>query len=105
MPSMSKYVLAFTSCDSTQMILLALYVCQAKQWVRSFVALGGQLQGHQKKYVTPYMHSMVYHVPRMLRLYGNIKKFSGQGVCLIVVVIRCDFVLNYFVGVEKNNDD
>ncbi len=41
----------------------------------------------------------------MLRLYGNIKKFSGQGECLIVVVIRYDFVLNYFIGVEKNNDD
>jgi len=29
--------------------------------------------------VTPYMHCMVYHVPQMLRRYGNIKQFSGQG--------------------------
>ena len=33
----------------------------------------------QGKHVTPYMHCMVYHIPRMLRLYGNIKQFSGQG--------------------------
>ena len=59
---------------------------QAKQWVRDFLQLGTQLQGYQKKHVTPYMHVLVYHIPGMLRRFGNIKQFSGQGV-------------------EKNNDD
>ena len=31
------------------------------------------------KHVTPYMHIMVFHVPMMLRVFGNIKHFSGQG--------------------------
>ena len=75
---------------------------QAKQWVRDFLTLGKKLQGHQRKFVTPYMydldkysllyyvfkiimygvfrHCMVYHVPTMLKKYGNLRQFSGQGV-------------------------
>ena len=52
---------------------------QAKQWVRDFVELGDEIQGYQRIRVTPYMHCMVFHVPQMLRKYGNIKQFSGQG--------------------------
>ena len=49
------------------------------------------MQGYQRKHVTPYMHIMVFHVPKMLRHFGNIKQFSGQGkfkitpVALVVV--------------------
>ena len=37
------------------------------------------MQSYQRKHVTPYMHIMVFHVPKMLRVFGNIKQFSGQG--------------------------
>ena len=29
--------------------------------------------------MTPYMHTLAYHVPHFVKLYGNIKQFSGQG--------------------------
>ena len=46
---------------------------QAKQWVQLFLSI--KEEGHQKKYVTPYMHAMVYHV---ICQYGNLKQFSCQ---------------------------
>ena len=52
---------------------------QAKQWILDFVALS-RLEGYQRKCVTPYMHNLVYHVPAQIRLYGNLLRFSGQGI-------------------------
>ena len=52
---------------------------QAKQWVNVFTRLGDQYQGYQRKYVTPYMHAFVFHVPDMMRHFGSLKQFSGQG--------------------------
>ena len=50
---------------------------QAKQWVQPFLSI--KEEGHQNKYVTPYMHAMEYHVPNIIRQYGNLKQFSCQG--------------------------
>jgi hypothetical protein len=44
------------------------------------------LEGYDSNSITPYIHVMVYHVPKMLKTYGSIKQFTGQGV-------------------EKSNDD
>ena len=54
---------------------------QGKQWVEHFLYLGhtSRLEGFQKKFVTPYIHCMVYHVPEQIRQHGSILKFSGQG--------------------------
>jgi len=52
---------------------------QAKEWVETFTSLGSSCQGYTKEKVTPYMHSMVYHVPRMMTLHKGVRKFSGQG--------------------------
>eukprot|EP00731_Ephydatia_muelleri_P010769 Em0005g1355a len=57
---------------------------KAKRWIQLFLRI--KSDGHQKKFVTPYFHVMVYHVPDAIRQYGNIKQFSCQGV-------------------EKHNDD
>ena len=54
-------------------------ILQAKQCVCDFVKLGDLMQGYQPKHVTPYMHIMIYHVPKMLRVFSNIKQFSGKG--------------------------
>ena len=54
-------------------------LCQAKAWVSLFMSLAGISIGHAKKNVTPYMHAMVYHVPRFLARLQGIKKFTGQG--------------------------
>ena len=47
--------------------------------MKLFTGLGSHYEGYSEKNITPYMHIMVYHVPDMIRHYGNIKKFSGQG--------------------------
>ena len=54
---------------------------QAQEWITTFTSLGSSCQGYQKERVTPYMHIMAYHVPRLMMLHKGIKKFSGQGTC------------------------
>jgi hypothetical protein len=51
-----------------------------------FRSLSEHLEGYDSKSITPYIHVMVYHVPKMLKTYGSIKQFTDQGV-------------------EKSNDD
>ena len=54
---------------------------------------------------------MVYHMPTMLKSYGNLRQFSGQGnrvegTCTLYVqfhVHTCN-LHSYHVGVEKKND-
>jgi hypothetical protein len=58
----------------------------ARKWVLDFRSLSEHLEGYDSKSITPYIHVMVYHVPKMLKTYGSIKQFTGQGV-------------------EKSNDD
>jgi len=46
----------------------------AKDWVRTFCSI------YQTKHVTPYIHAFAMHVPEFVRLYGNITKFTQQGL-------------------------
>ena len=56
--------------------------------------MGKRLFGHWKEHagssedVTPYMHCMVYHVPAMLKKFGSLRQFSGQGMCKINVYLH-----------------
>ena len=44
------------------------------------VAMSGSGPGYmQTVIITPYMHSLIYHVPVMLRRHGSLRSFSGQG--------------------------
>lgn len=38
--------------------------------------------------ITPYMHSMIFHVPVMMRKHGSLRFFSGQGVCSFNVLSK-----------------
>ena len=38
------------------------------------------LKLYQTKHVTPYMHSLVWHVPEFIELYGKISPFTQQGL-------------------------
>ena len=58
----------------------------ARKWVLDFRSLSEHLEGYDSNSITPYIHVMVYHVQKMLKTYGSIKQFTGQGV-------------------EKSNDD
>ena len=84
------------------------------KWVEMFISLdrpNGRL-GYAKARVTPYMHAMVYHVPRFMVIHQGIKKFTGQGMysTLNVKLIYSQLITDIqlvavLVGVEKLNDD
>ena len=52
----------------------------ANEWVKLFITLEGKRKGYETKRVTPYMHCLVYHVPRLIKEQLGIKKFSAQGM-------------------------
>ena len=52
---------------------------QAVNWVELFLSLGRKCVGYEKAQITPYIHAMVYHVLKFMRLHSGIKKFTGQG--------------------------
>ena len=56
---------------------------QAIDWIRLFLSLKSKCQRFQEKNVTPYMHTLAVHVPYFIKEYGNIKKFSGQGMPVV----------------------
>ena len=35
---------------------------------------------YQSTHVTPYMHTLIFHVPEFLNLYGSLLPFSQQGL-------------------------
>ena len=65
-----------------------------------FTSLGGISPGYTMAKVTPYMHAMVYHVPRFLAELQSIKKFTGQGktgLCTEIIQIKCvSDILSHF---------
>lgn len=58
---------------------IANYFDKATSWVRLFISLSGKIIGYEKTRVTPYMHAMVYHVPKFMQKHHGVKKFTGQG--------------------------
>ena len=67
-------------CDATE------FGKAATAWVNSFTSL------YQTSDVTPYMHAMAMHVPEFLKLYGDISKFSQQGLEKLNDVTTKDFL-------------
>ena len=63
-----------------------------KQWINLFRSLGGKRQGYEKASVTPYMHCIPYHNPKVVRDHGSLKMFTGQGVEKIMTMPKsCTF--------------
>ncbi|XP_065920007.1 uncharacterized protein [Dysidea avara] len=52
----------------------------AKDWVDDYTDLRDVHCSYRPQYVTPYIHILTYHVPHLIRMYGNIKQFSCQAV-------------------------
>ncbi|KAK3733413.1 hypothetical protein QZH41_012170 [Actinostola sp. cb2023] len=53
----------------------------ALSWGKLMCARTGKGPGYtQNIIITPYMHIVIYHVPIMLKEYGSLRMFSGQGV-------------------------
>ncbi|XP_065182417.1 uncharacterized protein LOC135813127 [Sycon ciliatum] len=51
-----------------------------KTWIKRFCELGFTAPGFGKKRVTPYIHAMLFHCPDIIRRFGNLKQFTGNGV-------------------------
>ena len=47
---------------------------EAKEWITLF------LEVYQTKHVTPYMHTLIYHIPEFISLHGSLAPFSQQGL-------------------------
>ena len=47
---------------------------QAKAWVELFCSLRGIRAGYTRPRVTPYMHTLVYHIPFLVEMHGCFKK-------------------------------
>ena len=62
------------------------FMKEATSWVTLFTSL------YQTKDVTPYMHVLVAHVPKLLRDVGSLAKFSQQGLEKLNDDITKDYV-------------
>ena len=71
------------------------YPQQGRQWVKDFLALN-HLEGYQKRCVTPYMHSLVFHVPAQICQFGNLIRFSGQGNYINKIVENAKYFVYMF---------
>ena len=58
------------------------YFEMARAWINLFTSLRRTSidSGYNRAAVIPYIHSLVYHVPRFMQLYQSVKVFTGQGV-------------------------
>ena len=66
------------SSDVLDQAEIETYFSLAQKWVAQFRALSRHLEGYDS--ITPYIHIMLYHVPRLLKQHGTLKSFSGQGL-------------------------
>ena len=69
----------FFKHNSINIKCLFLLVCQANDWVKLFLSLKDK-EGYSKSNITPYIHMLVYHVPKFLCDEQDLKIFTGQGV-------------------------
>ena len=70
---------------------------QALTWGKDMVAMSGSGPGYaQTIIITPYMHSMIFHVPVMMRKHGSLRFFSGQGVCFFNVLSKQKIQVNMY---------
>jgi hypothetical protein len=56
--------------------------------VNLFLSLKDKDEGYTKAKITPYIHLLVYHVPKFLSDDCGVKVFTGQGVEKINDVVR-----------------
>ena len=45
-----------------------------RNWLTLFLSV------YQSRHITPYMHTLIFHVPEFLNLYGSLLPFSQQGL-------------------------
>lgn len=71
------YIYTIINTWSPSQEMMSQFCDLAKQWVVNFNSLSHILEGFDNKNVKPYMHIMVYHVPKLLKTFTGIKQFTG----------------------------
>ena len=74
-----------------------IFFVKVTAWVNLFISLNEKLDGYGKVDITPYIHSMVYHVPQFMKLHKGMKQFSVQGTqqCKFVVTMLTMIIIYY----------
>ena len=86
----NRYFYLLTRVSFTLKVLTqptTIFVLQALSWGKEMIGMSGSGPGYmQGIIITPYMHSMIFHVPVMMKMHGSLRQFSGQGthtsICL-----------------------
>lgn len=73
-------VYGIITCKNPSEEMMTDYHNKAKEWINLFISLREKVNGYKKSKVTPYMHIMVYHIPKFFESYKTVKIFTGQGV-------------------------
>ena len=60
--------------DSLTTETISAFESDAQQWLKKFLSV------YQTKHVTPYIHTLVAHVPEFLRIHRTIAPFTQQGL-------------------------
>ena len=68
------------SLKQNQIKYIYVYYSKAKNWISLFTSIDRECQGHHNKNITPYMHAMVYHVPKFMKkkTHNGIKNLQGK---------------------------
>ena len=71
--SSKKYELLWSSKNMDEQEIKE-FTEKTTNWITLFTSL------YQTKNVTPYMHVLIAHVPKLLRDFGSLANFSQQGL-------------------------
>ena len=74
------YFAVITNFQDTASVEEAHLFTLARDWVLLFLSLEGRRKGYERERITPYMHMLVYHVPKLSLMHIGIKQFSAQGM-------------------------
>ena len=71
-----KYITKAGECFEEELVFT-----KAKHFTELFFSVGAKKrEGYLPKNITPYMHTLLYHVPMFVSRLGSLIQFSGQGV-------------------------
>ena len=59
-------IYSIVTCKTPSEHMITDYFCKAQEWINLFLSLGDKCIGYRMAIVTPYMHAMVYNIPKFM---------------------------------------